>query len=386
MSYNLNMWEQYNPVKVHFGNGCRAALSNFLVNQTCLIVCTVRGRKQIQSDPLLKKIISCAKNLVWMDSVQANPDINHLQNLINQLTKSSINCVVAFGGGSAIDSAKVFALTLSPRVNSQSVLDLLGMATSLPKDIALPLYALPTTAGTGSEVTPYATVWDNNKKCKHSISGVAVYPDAAFIDPELSHKLPFSPTLSSGLDAINQAVESIWNRNMTSMSEALAHKALQKGFTALPKLLKNLDNISLRENMAEASLFAGLAISQTRTSICHSISYPLTAHFSVPHGLACAFTMPRVLRYSLSKDDGRFQRLEDILNSQNTGKAIDLIERFEELNKKLQVEKQVREIIGSLEFLLKLTEDMQTLGRSDNSLIPVNKKLIKDIVEESWNN
>ena len=148
------------------------------------------------------------------------------------------------------------------------------------------------------------------------MAGPAVYPHTALVDSELSDNVPYEITLNTGLDAINQAAESIWNRNMTPMSEMLAHKALEKGMVALQGLQNDLKNPNLRDTMAEVSLIAGLAISQTRTSLCHAISYPLTAHFGIPHGLACAFTMPAVLRHNLTADDGRFQRLAKVLSPQ----------------------------------------------------------------------
>jgi phosphonate metabolism-associated iron-containing alcohol dehydrogenase len=381
---SIEKWAHYNPVRIHFGRGCRASLAEVLAEQRALIVCSPRGRQQLESDTVLGRAIHSANSIIWMDAVETNPDLDRLQELTNDLQAAHLDCVVAFGGGSAIDSAKAFALALSPMARNRSLRELLGAAASLPVGASLPLYAVPTTAGTGSEVTPYATVWDHGARRKLSLAGKAVYPHSAFVDSELNFSVPYNSTLYTGLDAINQAAESIWNRNMTPMSEILAHRALKKGMSALPRLLDDLENPNLRDTVAEVSLLAGLAISQTRTSLCHAISYPLTAHFGVPHGLACAFTMPAVLRHNLSADDGRFRRLAKILSSEGSESNEELINLFDKLNEKLQVAKQVREIVSSVDLLTILSDEMSTLGRSDNALANFNDDVLKHIICEAW--
>ena len=322
--------------------------------------------------------------VVWVDAVETNPDLNRLQDLALDLLDVQVDCVVALGGGSAIDAAKVFALALSPTARHYTLRELLSAVVDLPLGVSIPLYALPTTAGTGSELTPYATVWDHAERRKLSLAGPAVYPHTAFVDSELSDTVSYSSTLNTGLDAINQAAESIWNHNITPMSEMLAHRALKLGMKALPRLLDDLGNSSLRDIMAEASLLAGMAISQTRTSICHSISYPLTAHFGVPHGLACAFTMPAVLRRHLDVDDGRFKRLAKVLLSNEPLKLDTLAQHFDVLNQRLNVAEQVRKMVGSLEAVIALREEMNTPGRVDNSLIQIDEHMLVKIIYESF--
>jgi len=381
---SMEKWAHYNPVRIYFGRGCRASLAEVLAGQSVLIVCSPRGRQQLESDAFLSQAIHSANSIIWMDAVETNPDLDRLQELINDLQSTHLDCVVAFGGGSAIDSAKAFALALPPAACKRSLHELLVAAASLPLGTSLPLYALPTTAGTGSEVTPYATVWDHSERRKLSLAGPAVYPHSAFVDSELSATVPYHSTLNTGLDAINQAAESIWNRNMTPVSEMLAHRALQQGMAALPRLLNDLENLSLRDTMAEVSLLAGLAISQTRTSLCHAISYPLTAHFGVPHGLACAFTMPAVLRHNLTADDGRFRRLAKVLCPDRSESNEALINVFDMLNEQLQVAEKVREMVGSLNALIALREEMFTPGRADNALNPACFEKLEQILRDSW--
>ena len=136
--------------------------------------------------------------------------------------------------------------------------------------------------------------------------------------------------------------------------------------------------------MAEVSLLAGLAISQTRTALCHAISYPLTAHFGVPHGLACAFTMPAVLRHNLTADDGRFRRLAAVLCPEGAESNEELLDLFDMLNEKLQVAEQVREMVGSLNATIALRDEMFTPERADNALANVNCEVLASIVKQAW--
>lgn len=378
------VWGHYNPVTIRFGRGCRSEVSALLAGQHCLIVTSPRGRRQLEGDTLLSKAITNTTSHVWMDTVEPNPDLSAVQDCIDRLAEAEVDCVLAFGGGSTIDSAKALALALAPAASSQTLSELIGTAASFPKGVSLPLYALPTTAGTGSEVTPYATIWNHAERRKLSLAASSIYPHTAYVDPELTDTLPLNSTIYTGLDAINQAAESIWNRGMTPLSEALAQRALVLGFDALPRLLENPSDPALRDAMAEASLLAGLAISQTRTSLCHAISYPLTAHFGIPHGLACAFTMSAVLRHNLSVDDGRFRRLAVVLDPDGASDTEGLLRRFDTLNQQLNVANEVRGVVISEDILFKLRDEMFTPGRADNTIAKVDHEAVQEILEQAW--
>jgi alcohol dehydrogenase len=379
---NLEFWSHHNPVTIQFGRGCRVDVAEHFSDR-CLIVTSKRGRQQLESDPLLGDAVFRSKP-IWIDNVRPNPDIVWLQKCIDNLAHTSLNTVVAFGGGSSIDCAKTIAFALSPFVRARKVEELIGEALISPAGSRLPLYALPTTAGTGSEVTPFATIWDYDKRRKLSLAGPAIYPSMTYIDSELAYNLPESVTLSTGLDAINQAAESIWSKRMTPVSESLAHRALILGFTSLPRLLVEPADQDARDAMAQTSLLAGLAISQTRTALCHAISYPLTVYYGVPHGLACAFTMSAVLRYSLREDDGRFRRLAALMVS-DCNDTPGLVRQFDRLINILAVPERVRVYVKHLDALLVLVDDMLISGRAGNSLIPVDKKIVQNILVQSWN-
>jgi phosphonate metabolism-associated iron-containing alcohol dehydrogenase len=192
-----------------------------------------------------------------------------------------------------IDSAKVFAAAGGDFARVKTYLETQQGAERLA---AIPIIAVPTTAGTGSEVTCWGTVWDEANGKKYSLAGPSLYPTHAVIDPRLMLGKPQLLTISTGLDALSHALESLWNVNNNPVSANHAIAAARSILDVLPPLVRDLGNLELRSRMAMAALFAGLAFSNTKTAIAHSLSYPITLHHGVQHGIACSFSLPMVLR------------------------------------------------------------------------------------------
>jgi len=212
--------------------------------------------------------------------------------------------IVAVGGGSALDTAKALMVgTQSGELDA--LIALLATGKPFRPHRVKSLIAVPTTSGTGSEVTGWATVWHRAAGKKYSLHLPETWPEAAFVDPELVLSLPPGPTLAAGLDALSHALESIWNINANPISDNHAVNAARAVMATLPKLMENLGDIELRSRMALAALTAGLAFSNTRTALAHSISYDMTIHHGLPHGIACSFTLPLLLKRALGADPGR---------------------------------------------------------------------------------
>lgn len=376
----FDQWQFYNPVKIYVGRGSRAQLVAQLKEKKLLIVTTQRGRQQFSDDLILKPLFH-SNTIAWMDSVKENPGLTDLQAEINRLQSLEVDAIVAFGGGSSIDAAKAMRIGLALK-GQHTLAELLENPVLHQNVKQVPLFALPTTAGTGSEVTPFATIWHHEIQKKFSLAGDSVFPAVAIVDAELTDDLPVSVTISTGLDAINQAAESVWNKNANSITLAFAARALKLGLNALPLLAKEQGNKLAREEIAEASMLAGLAISHTRTALCHSISYPLTAHFGIPHGLACAFTMPEVCKLNLSVDDGRFKKLAYLLTGKSNKNI--LYEIFVDLNNKLGVNKRVKDYIKNVDSLLALQNEMYTPNRAANNMFSIEASDLENILNKSW--
>lgn len=260
--------------------------------------------------PLVKALKGQSDHFTWLQTVDANPSQHSIVRGLKEVGNRPVDAVVAIGGGSAIDLAKGIAAFHAPSSNVSYTAAKITEALEgkvYPNPAPPPIIALPTTAGTGSELTQWATVWDEGKAKKYSIDSPALLPRYAFIVPELTLSLPATVTLSTGVDALCQAVEAYWSRHTTPLVQELALRAVQLVLQNLKAAIAT-NAIAVRDKMCRASVLAGLAFAQTRTTACHSISYPLTMGFGVPHGIAAAITLDPVGRYN----SGSFPRDKEL--------------------------------------------------------------------------
>lgn len=359
----LEPWSHHNPVRV-----VSAPLNSLLelVTQKHVLLVTTQGFVRRGVVDNIHKLLAGKKIVVW-DGVKPNPDMDDLDRATVELRAHTIECVIGLGGGSALDAAKILAATIpSTSVRMLSGHFRLGEPAQWAR--RLPLIAIPTTSGTGAEVTPFATIWDHTEHKKYSLAGDFVYPDTALLDSNLTMTLGKEDTLYPALDTISHALESLWNKHCTPVSRVFAYQSLALSCKALPQVLSNPTNVEQRRNLQVASTLAGMAISQTRTAIAHAISYPLTARFGVPHGLACSFTLSTILKNE-SRTIGRRSyetaQLEEVLSMLNT---FDLKEHLS--------------IYVSKDEILPLTDKMRAKGRSENYLNSLNIS-IDEIIEYS---
>ena len=206
-------------------------------------------------------------------------------------SRRDLPIIVAVGGGSTIDLAKSVRLNLPSHISVTSILD---RKIELDEFETCSMILMPTTAGTGSEVSSTATIWDLEHKTKHSLFGPAIVADWAVIDPELAMTAPWTVTRDSGIDALSHALESIWNRNRVPKAFAYAMSAAQQIVKVLPQLRMDPENISLRTDMANAALWAGQAMALTETALVHALSYDDTTRLGLSHGQACGRWLPTV--------------------------------------------------------------------------------------------
>ncbi|MDC0111083.1 phosphonoacetaldehyde reductase [Emcibacteraceae bacterium] len=376
----FKVWNWHNPTSVLCGvHACKEIHFPSGV-ETILIVTTVRGREQARDYHLFSDE---ALNVIWLDTITPNPSLNFLREAIKDLRKYKFEAVVGFGGGSSLDAAKVLSAVLNQKNTDVDLQKYISEPNLLDPRCKIPMYAVPTTFGTGSEVTPFATVWDTKLKKKLSLVSDILFPEFAFVDPKLSLNTPKSVIYSTGLDALNQAFESIWNKNATELTKSLATTAISKALIALDDISNDVNLDSSRLLMAESSLLAGMCISQTRTAVCHSISYPLTAHFQIPHGFACAFTMLEVAKIVSLEAPQLFNELSLKAGFISSGK---LIETLRSVLMKTNLAAEINQKIKSKESLINFSSEMLTLGRSDNFILDLDDDLIIKILLRSFKN
>lgn len=304
-------WQYHNPVAIHFGSGCIETLPRVLGSRRATLV-TFPESEAVGLTERLRHILG--KSVVEViDRTQPNPDVDGLDALYAKFWATPDTCevLIAVGGGSTLDTAKALMVGTESRT-FDSLVELLATGKAFTPHRVKSLIAVPTTAGTGSEVTPWATVWHRAQGRKYSLHLPQTWPEAAFIDPALTLSLPRGPTLAAGLDALSHALESIWNVNSNPVSDTHAVSAARTVLDTLPELMRNLTHLPLRERMSFAAMQAGLAFSNTKTALAHSISYDMTMHHGLPHGIACSFTLPMVLERALGADRDRDAVLERI--------------------------------------------------------------------------
>ena len=237
-----------------------------------------------------------------LTDIPSNPSVEELCALLQELRRLDFlpTAILAIGGGSCIDLAKgISALMRLPAPSTSTPDGVRAVIRERAYAITHPfvdVIAMPTTSGTGSEVTRWATIWDSDRRQKLSIDCPACFAKAAVLIPEWTAGMSPALTLSTGLDALCHAAEAFWSARRTPLAQALAFTAIQKVRDYLPQALQYPASLSIRREMSLASLLAGLAFSQTRTTACHSISYPLTMLYGIPHGFAAALTLDAVMR------------------------------------------------------------------------------------------
>ena len=302
------MWSFNNPVTIKFGVGMLSQIGGI-----------VRGRRYClvtYDEPVFHgiadRIRSAAGNPVLVvNDVKPNPDFVELEQSCARFASAdgSPEVIVAVGGGSVMDAAKVLAAAGGDFGRVRRYLETGQGGDELRHT---PIIAVPTTAGTGSEMTCWATVWHSAEQKKYSLARTDLYPECAVVDAELMLGLPKSLTISTGLDALSHALESIWNVNQNPISTTFAISAAKDMLEVLPALVDKLDDLKLRDRAAKAALMAGIAFSNTKTALAHNISYPITLRHGVPHGEACSFTLPAILRCVVGRSESCDQALKAI--------------------------------------------------------------------------
>ncbi len=323
----------YNPVSITFGAGALAALPGIVAGRKAVVV-TFPEAEAVGLTKRLKDLLG--ESLIGIEAgTVPNPDIATLAPMYEQFWKqhAKAELVIGVGGGSALDTAKALTVGTSSGKFAE-LLELLATGKPFKPAKVKPLIAVPTTAGTGSEVTPWATVWDRTPGAqkKYSLHLKETWPEAAVVDPELTISLPEGPTLAAGLDALSHSLEAIWNVNSNPISDTYAVSAAREVLSALPQLMQNLGSLALRRRMSLAALKAGMAFSNTKTALAHSISYDMTLNHGLPHGIACSFTLPMVLGRALGADPIRDAVLAQVFDGPLRDAPSQLMRFFEKLN------------------------------------------------------
>lgn len=286
----------YMPTKVLFKSGMVNELDAHLKGENVLVIC----------DPFLYKSGAAqkigaglkGKNVIYCSDIEPNPSCESVDAAAAIARRKKTNCVIGLGGGSSLDVAKIVACLTT---NEGSIYDYYSGGSRTFSSCRAELVCIPTTAGTGSEVTNVGVFTNKATHVKMPMVNRQFWPDIAVIDPALTCTLPPAITASTGMDAFCHAIEAYWNLEAQPMCDMLAMGALRLILDNVRLAYEEPQNKQARGAMLTASLTAGVAFSQTRTTGIHAASFPLTAEFGASHGVACSVTLPAFIRISGEK-------------------------------------------------------------------------------------
>ena len=288
-------------------------------------------------DGLFAKLEETGIEYVVYDGTQPNPTIDNIEDARQLYLDNNCEGVIAFGGGSPMDCAKATAARVTnPKLSVRKMRGVLKLHHKLP-----PLFAVPTTAGTGSETTLAAVVTDPTTHEKNAINDPRLRPKYAVLDPELTIGLPPHITSTTGMDALTHAVEAYIGKSNVKSTEHYAELATRLIYANIEEVYNNGKNIEARNAMLKASYYAGMAFTRAYVGYVHAIAHNLGGFYGVPHGLANAIILPYVLEYYGETAHARLAKLAVISGVKTDGtdaeKAEAFIESIKQLNRNMNI-------------------------------------------------
>ena len=316
MTSSLTSFSYHNPTAIEFGWGALARLPD--------LVKSVGGRRAlVVGDPgvaqagLVNRVVAAlgeAIPVTTFTDVESDPDARSVDAGVQLARSRECDVIIGIGGGSAMDVAKVIGVMLT---NPGNIRDYNGMG-KIGKPGA-PVIAIPTTSGTGSELTIWSVLSDKEKKTKFGVGSILNCARVALLDPELTMSLPPAITAATGIDALTHALESYVNTATQPISEAMSEQSMALIARSLRLAVAQPGNKEARADMLLASTIAAMAFNSTRLGLAHAFAMPLGSRFHIPHGLANAIMLPGVMRFNLPGNVAKFARIAQIFGERTEG-------------------------------------------------------------------
>lgn len=297
---------------IYIGNDSINNLQCLLKEKSLKKIFLVRSKtsyKTCGAEDIINSIISeLGCTISDFSNFSDNPKYEDMQRGIEILEESNADIILAIGGGSTMDMAKLIRFFFSYQG------DVTSKVFQKNNNKILPLVAIPTTAGTGAEATHFSVLYKD--KVKYSVEHDDMLPDYAIVYPPFTYNNPTYLTACTGFDALAQAIEAFWNKNSTTESDHYAEKAISMIWDNLPIVVNNPNN-QLRDKISEGAYWAGRAINITKTTAPHAFSYPFTTYYNYPHGHAVAITFPFFIKLNCSSNNEKSVKLLSLLGYNN---------------------------------------------------------------------
>ena len=349
------------------------AKKSLLKSNNDLIIITSKSCKKFISDIPSKYILV----------IKAEPSLKLIDNYFYEISKiiSKTNelTFIALGGGSVIDTAKILSLMIGNNIKSSD--EAIEKSSENKISEKSKIICIPSTAGTGAEITPFSTIWDKKNGNKYSILANEIDREI-ILDPEISISLPEEITISTGLDSLCQILESTWSKKANNKSLSAASLGFEYLNKNLNNVISNPSDIKSRQDMLFASFLSGVSISISNTTLCHSISYPLTSILNVPHGIACALTLIQVIKFNSFEKEEFLKNTLQAVNVESSEILVkEISSMLENLNYKDVIQPFIEKIEKNIDKLLPLTLS----SRASNNPVTATLIDVEKILKNSLN-
>lgn len=368
------------PQNIEFGIGSLNKLPNILKNNGSQHVFLISDRG-LEKIGVVNKVTEIIKNggincTTYLDVIP-NPTITVVNEAAALYKECGATTIIALGGGSPLDVSK--AVGILSKFGGK-ITDYEGL-NKVPGAI-VPIIAIPTTAGTGSEVTASSVITDEDKNYKFSIVSYETLPKYAILDPELIMTAPASIAAACGVDALIHAIEAYLSKQASPFSDAMAEKAMELIGKNLRNFIKDRANEEAACGMMAGSNFAGISFAWARLGNVHAMSHPVSAFYHISHGIANSVLLPTVMEYNAVTDNGRYEKIYNYIsenkNSGETFKPEMLIEELKNLNAELGIPKSLSELGVKEESIEAMAKDAM---KSGNVLANPRETTLNDMIE-----
>lgn len=365
--------------KVVFGDGAINALEELKGNKAFVVTGGKSTRKYGYLNEVLNKLNSVGLKTAYFDGVEPDPSIETVMKGAKMMQEFLPDFIVALGGGSAMDAAK--AMWIFYEYPEKDFEDIIKPNVIPPLRNKAKFVAIPTTSGTGSEVTRAMVITDKEKNLKMGFGSMEILPDLAILEPKYTLSLPPGLTASTGMDAFTHALEAYTSTKANDFSDVLALGAIGGLFEYIPRAYKDGQNLEYREKLLNYQAMAGMAFSNVSLGIVHSLAHQLGGIYHIQHGLANAIILPYIIEFN-SFDETAKERYEDV--AQRLGVA-DLVEAIRELNQKIGIPAKLSELdISKDDFESKLdlmSERALNDGCTKTNPRPVTQEQFKNLYQ-----
>ena len=334
------------PTKIYFGrNILQEALAAEKKSFPDKVLIVTTGRSLIRLGHLdrlkiLLKTVCEVENIYVFDKISANPLVSEVEEGISLGKQENVSVVIGFGGGSALDAAKAVAAGIGMEVSCRQLFD----GKVVPSEATLPIIAIPTTAGTGSELSKAAILSDSQEKIKKGIRGGSLFPKIAIVDSFFTETIPHNITMQTGFDALAHAIESFLSKASSPYTRMLSEKAIEIVGENLPRLVLDGNNQEARKRMSFASMIMGINLGNASTCLPHRLQYPIGAHTNTSHGSGLAALYPAWLYYESDVSLDGLKHIMNLLGFKQVDSKDSIVRMFVSFLKRLDLPVSLKEI------------------------------------------